>query len=169
MAKIIFYEEVRRMFNYCPETGLLSYKHKRGQGSKSKAGDAAGRVDESGVKNSIRLYLRVWIGKPVWNAYVHRIIWVWMTGQQPEEIDHIDGDGLNNKWRNLRSVPHSVNGKNQKLHATNTSGTAGVTQRKDNGRWRARIVVNGKMINLGTFIDKQQAIDARKEAQTSFY
>lgn len=88
-----------------------------------------------------------------------------MTGEQPDDIDHIDGDGLNNKWSNLRSVSHNLNGKNQKMHTTNTSGVSGVYYRKDSGRWRAKIMVDNKQINLGTFKNKDDAIAARKEAE----
>lgn len=88
-----------------------------------------------------------------------------MTGEQPINIDHIDGNGLNNKWSNLRSVSHSVNGKNQKKHKTNTSGVSGVYYRKDSNRWRARIMVDDKAISLGTFKNKDDAIAARKEAE----
>ncbi len=92
-----------------------------------------------------------------------------MTKEQPKEIDHIDGNGLNNKWSNLRSVSHSINAKNQKKHKNNTSGNSGVTFRKDSNKWRARIMVNDKSISLGTFLKKEDALSARIEAENKYY
>ena len=117
-------------------------------------------------KDGAKLYLRTTFGGKY--VYVHRMIWVYMTGEQPDVIDHIDGNSLNNKWCNLRNVTQAVNMKNQKIHVTNTSGSSGVTYRKDSDKWRARIMVNGTMKSLGTFKDKQTAIDARREAEINY-
>lgn len=160
MKKHIDYKLVRSRFHYDPETGVLTRK---------ESGAIAGSVDGSGP-NSDRPYKRasIYCNKKNFIAYVHRIIWVWMTGQQPDNIDHIDGNGLNNKWSNLRSVPHKVNCKNQKIHTTNTSGISGVTKR-DNGKWRARIMVDGNMIDLGTFAEKESAVKARKQGEQKYF
>jgi hypothetical protein len=148
----------RKSFSYSKETGEL----KRITGRISKTGKV-GTVDASGVKSSVKLYLRVYFdGKLV---YAHRLIWAIVAGEQAKDVDHIDRDGLNNKWANLRSVSHSVNGRNQKMHSTNTSGSSGVSYRKDSNKWRARIMVDGAEKNLGTFKDKQAAIAARREAE----
>ena len=76
---------------------------------------------------------------------------------------------MNNRWENIRSVSHSINGKNQKVHKTNTSGTSGITYRKDSGRWRSRIMVNGAMINLGSYENKEEAINARRQAEIKYW
>lgn len=157
MKTQIDYNLVKMKFNYDPQTGVLTRK---------STGMEAGYVDKSGSHGQ-KLYKRTSIRYGVL-PYVHRIIWVWMTGEQPETIDHIDGNGLNNKWSNLRSVPFRINGKNQKMHSTNTSGFSGVTQRKENGRWRARIAVDGKMIDLGTYTNKQDAVNARRKAEKEY-
>ena len=163
MAIYLDPELVRDQFNYDKITGILVLKINRGMGDRFKAGDKIGTLHECGPKNSKKHYLRVgFIGVYV---YIHRLIYVHVTGEQPDCIDHIDGNGLNNKWDNLRSVSHSINGKNQKIHTTNTSGTSGVTYRKDSDRWRARIMVDDKSISLGTFKEKSEAIQARKEAE----
>lgn len=100
------------------------------------------------------------------HARAHRVIWVWMTGKWPErEIDHIDGDGLNNRWANLRDVAHHVNGQNSRLPSDNTSGVVGVSQMRD-GRWQAYINRDRKRVNLGAFKTKNAAIAARRNAET---
>ena len=57
---------------------------------------------------------------------IHRIIFKMFYGYDPDLIDHIDGNTLNNKPENLRSVPPSVNSKNKSLSSKNTSGVNGV-------------------------------------------
>ena len=56
----------------------------------------------------------------------HRLIFLWHNGWVPFEIDHIDGDPLNNKIENLRVATHSQNGANTARRADNTSGEKGV-------------------------------------------
>lgn len=167
MPKFIDSEIVRSLFEYSAATGVLTLKKSRGMGLRYKAGSSVGSLHECGTKRSKKHYLRTMINGSY--IYVHRIIWVIMTREQPLDIDHIDGDGLNNKWENLRSVHHSVNGKNQKTHSTNTSGISGITYRKDSGKWRARITVDDKSISIGTYRDKQDAIQARKEAEIKYW
>jgi hypothetical protein len=43
----------------------------------------------------------------------HRVIWKLMTGEEANEIDHIDGNRGNNTWNNLRSVTTSINRRNK--------------------------------------------------------
>jgi len=56
----------------------------------------------------------------------HRLIFLWHNGWVPFEIDHIDGNPLNNKIENLRVATHSQNGANTARRADNTSGEKGV-------------------------------------------
>lgn len=170
-------EKVRKLFSYCPSTGIIKFNERPREDFNSlraykswnsqNAGRVTGFVTETGSKNSKKYYLKAYMG--CIRYYVHRLIWVYMTGQQPDEIDHIDGNEQNNVWSNLRSVPHRTNGKNQRLHNTNTSGSSGVTYRKDSMRWRARIMVNDKQINLGSFINKNDAINARIKAEQEYW
>ena len=167
MAKLLDVNEIRCDFDYSPETGKLTARKPRGKWGRYKVGTEVGWVHKCGAKTSEKLYLRVNYKGSV--VYVHRIIWVLMTGVQPETIDHIDGNGLNNKWSNLRNVHHRINGKNQKLHTTNTSGTSGVCYRSDSKKWRSRIMVDDRMISLGTFETKDEAISIRKKAEKDLW
>lgn len=163
MPKFIDHDKATKNFEYDEKTGILYAKIPKGT---RKAGDVVGGIHECGSKLSKKYYLRARFDGAF--VYIHRIIYVIKTGKQPETIDHIDGNGLNNKWENLRSVPHRLNGKNQQKHKTNTSGTTGVCYRKDSGKWRARIMVDDKMINLGSFKNKEDAISARAEAELKY-
>lgn len=64
-------------------------------------------------------------------------------------VDHINGDGLDNRRCNLRESTHALNMRNKRLYRNNTSGFKGVTRR--NGRWRACITCNGRRVRLGSF------------------
>lgn len=102
----------------------------------------------------------------------HRLIWFYMTGEHPTgEIDHIDGDRLNNKWNNLREVAAFENARNQGERKDNTSGCRGVTYRK-NGyglkRWVARISHKGTRHLLGYFHTREEAVKARKQAEIDY-
>jgi hypothetical protein len=93
----------------------------------------------------------------------HRVAWSLHYGREPELfIDHIDGNGLNNRISNLRSVSHIQNMKNQKLRETNTSGVCGVSwsNGRKNGFWVARI---GNK-HIGCYSKFEDAVKARHEA-----
>lgn len=62
------------------------------------------------------------------NYETHRVIWELMVGKIPDgmQIDHIDGNGLNNKLSNLRVVDNTINSRNQRMRSHNTSGVNGV-------------------------------------------
>ena len=95
----------------------------------------------------------------------HRVIWKIMTGEDPEVIDHVNGDRADNRWDNLRSGTHADNRKNSARHGRNTSGMTGVTWTPKVRRWRALISVGGKRQHLGYFEDFQRACEAREDAK----
>lgn len=101
----------------------------------------------------------------------HRLIWVLVYGRWPAdgmEIDHIDGDGSNNKLSNLREVPHVDNQKNQRRMSTNTSGCTGVSWRKERQRWSAKMYKGKSTIYLGLFKTFEEAVAARKAAEIRY-
>jgi len=90
-------------------------------------------------------------------------------GPIPEgfEVDHIDHNGLHNLLDNFRLIPFLENSHNRSMMKSNTSGVTGIHLRK-NGKWRARIGLRGRKIDLGTFDSKLEAIKARKEAKIKY-
>jgi hypothetical protein len=84
----------------------------------------------------------------------HRLIWKWMTGEEPKEIDHKDGDPSNNAWANLRDVTHQQNTWNSRGQ---TNHAKGIHYRRDRGYWHAEIKINGKTVSLGNFTTEQEA------------
>ena len=94
----------------------------------------------------------------------HVIAYVLHNGRFPKgDIDHVDGNGLNNRGANLRDVSKRVNLCNAKLYANNMSGVKGVTPiKRCPGMWRADATVNGKPHNLYYGDDFFLAVCARK-------
>lgn len=85
---------------------------------------------------------------------LHRLL---MSEPQGLEIDHRDGNGLNNRRKNLRSATHSENTYNRRVNKNNTSGLKGVYWYKRAQKWMARIGVNGNREYLGLFETPEEA------------
>jgi HNH endonuclease len=77
---------------------------------------------------------------------MHRVLLGDPVGMQ---IDHRDGNGLNNTESNLRIATPTQNQCNRGKTKANTSGFKGVTKFK--GKWKAQIQVNKKLLYLGLF------------------
>lgn len=98
---------------------------------------------------------------------MHRLIIGAQTGVQ---VDHKDGDGLNNRRSNLRLATYEQNMRNKGLTAANTSGLKGVHQIKSSGRWRSIIRIGGgKRVSLGVFPTKEEAYIAYAEAAVRYH
>ena len=105
------------------------------------------------------------LGKDIQTNQNVRMHWL-LVGKY---YDHINRNPLDNRRVNLRKATHSENMKNQSMHKNNTSGITGVGWQKNMGKWSARIMVDYKMIYLGYFINKEDAIYARLKAEAKYY
>ena len=147
---MITQEELKQHLHYDPETGDFTWISTR----KSKPyliGQPAGANARS---DSPRIVIRV-LNK---SYQAHRLAWLYMTGEHPSDtIDHIDGNGLNNKWSNLRAATKYENATNLGLKCTNTSGYPGVTWAKKNKNWMAMISIKRHATYLGAFTDIEEA------------
>jgi hypothetical protein len=101
---------------------------------------------------------------------MHRML---LRPYKDEEVDHINGDGLDNRRVNLRTCTHSENMRNRKRLITNTSGYTGVSYSSDmkrKKRWLAQIRVGGgKRIHLGRFYTKEEAAVTYDEAAKKYH
>jgi hypothetical protein len=90
-------------------------------------------------------------------TYLHRFL---MQPPDGMEVDHINGDPLDNRRANLRVVTHGENLRNQKLRTDSKSGFKGVSFDKDRGTWYA--YVNSKKARkfLGRFATALEAAHA---------
>ena len=97
---------------------------------------------------------------------MHRKI---MKAPKGMEVDHINGDGLDNRRNNLRTCSHSQNIMNSKMRIDNTNGYKGIRYHKQNKKWQARIKKNKKDNHLGYFTTPQEAALAYNEAAKKFF
>lgn len=97
----------------------------------------------------------------------HRAAFVMAFGRWPsDQVDHIDGDFLNNRPENLRDVSAQENQRNATRRVDNKSGVPGVSQRTASGKYTAMIKDKGRTIYLGTFAKFEDAVAARKAAES---
>jgi len=157
--KAAFKVALHSLFSYNPETGILTRKIKVKWVKKNQnVGDAVGGIhpQKYGVE-----YLRIRVLGSFYT--VHRLAYIMSHTEWPNQIDHIDGDGLNNRILNLRSVNTQGNARNRKRISTNTTGVTGVYKAKD-GKFYSQIKINGKSTHIGVFNNIHDAEIARKSA-----
>ena len=100
---------------------------------------------------------------------VHRLIFLMVTGSFPRgEGDHINGNRLDNPWKNLRDVSHFTGMRNTGIRITNKSGIVGVSWDAHNKKWRACIKHRGIQHCLGRFVEKTDATRVRRAAERRF-
>jgi hypothetical protein len=92
---------------------------------------------------------------------MHRVIFDAPGGMH---IDHIDGDGLNNRRSNLRLASREGNMRNVGKTASNTSGYKGVHWCEGAKKWRCQIRTDGGRISLGLFDTPEAAYEAYRSA-----
>ncbi len=143
--------EFKRYVSYDPETG--EFVRVDGSRAGCKHTDLSGKT-----------YIYMRIKRKKYRA--HRIAWLFITGKMPEhQIDHINGDGTDNRAVNLREVNRVDNCKNRRKPSNNTTGVVGVYKHRPTGGWQAQIRVNYQLKNLGVFREFDKAVDARKQAE----
>lgn len=100
---------------------------------------------------------------------MHRLI---VNASKDKEVDHINGNPLDNRKTNLRLVTSQQNKWNQKTKTNNTSGFKGVSLFKDRFRskpWRAYIVIDNKQKSLGVYESKLEAARAYNEGAKKYF
>lgn len=123
------------------------------------AGKPAGHVGYDG-------YITICIDYAAYKA--HRLIWLLAYGEPvPLTLDHIDGNGINNRLENIRAATVSQNSANRKIATNNTTGIKGVYYDKRYDKYFARIKINGKTTYLGSFRTLEEATITRNRAHTN--
>ena len=159
MKELPSQEKLKEYLAYNPETGEMSWIK---------------RLSKQGTQT---------VGKPIYhprsnyttifwhyNIYpMHRVIYKWMTGEEPNIIDHINRNKKDNRWCNLRNCTQSQNGAN--VVRVNKWGATGVSlvNIASGRRWRARICVDSKKIELGFFVCPLLACMERLRANKKYF
>lgn len=145
------------VLSYDPVSGVLTWKvTRKGRGcvAGSEAGTLARRKDTA--------YRTVTVNRK--KHYAHRVIWELVHGPLDASlhIDHIDGNGCNNRLTNLRATDRIGNHRNTRLSDSNSTGIMGVACR---GRGGYEIALSGKY--LGYTKDFFEACCIRKAAESA--
>jgi hypothetical protein len=153
-------EELHEILDYDKETGIFRWRERKQR--RRKNGIAGSAVSP----NKNNYYIEIGFDGDI--HYAHRLAWLYIHDHPiPDIIDHIDGNGLNNRIDNLRACTHTQNFRNREAISTNSSGVLGVYRKGK--KWQASIGMNGKKINLGTFYNIEDAIQARLQAEKDLW
>jgi len=150
----------RKLFSYNPDTGQV---HRLIGVHGGKRGQRAGSL------STMKCRYKYWRITVDYQGYIlARVIWFMQTGKWPDEIDHINGDPTDNRWCNLRDVPHTENQKNLRVSKNNNGGIIGVYWNKDRKKWHSRITVKDKTVILYYGNDFLEACCLRKSAEIKY-
>lgn len=145
-------EHVREGLSYDALTGQFRWAR---PGPKVTVGSIAGTV--------IRGYCMIHFRGVDYHA--HRLAWLYVHGSWPSgDVDHRNGNRLDNRIENLREATRSQNCANMGVARHNSSGFKGVSYNRLTGRWHAYISHEGRRHHLGLFGTVEAAAAAYDEA-----
>lgn len=144
---MITQERLKELLHYDPDTGVFTWRVRRGSTS---AGTFAGAKAK---------YLNIGIDGITYTG--HRLAFLYMMGYMPEVVDHRDLDKHNNAWLNLREGTNSKNQANRNVSVRNRLGVKGVSR---NGRgYYAQLSKDGKKYYSKTYHTLELAAQAYAE------
>lgn len=152
-------EPYKNRLAYDPETGIMTWRDSESpRFNKMFSGKRAGFIHTE--KKSGKCYWKIIIKGVCSMLPQHRIAFAMMTGRWPRYIDHINGNGMDNRWDNLREVGVGVNNRNTALRKENTTGIPGVQLRGNS--YRVMSKKEGRNVSLGTYSNIFDAACAKK-------
>jgi hypothetical protein len=167
VKKEITTELVRELLNYDQDTGVFTWRSRDRVWFKREkdfkrfhslyAGAVAGTVKKKATGYP-QVQLKV-LGK---DYLAHRLAFIYMGEALPEQVDHLNRDSLDNRWKNLTASSQEQNMKNMSMKLNNTSGVTSVYWHKPSGKWLAQSQVAGRRKHLGLFTDLAEASEVVK-------
>jgi len=149
-------EYLREVLDYDRQTGTFRWRVRHGH---ALAGSVAGGVCQDG-------YRRIGINRQC--HLEHRLAWLHIHGMWPTaQVDHINGNTLDNSILNLRLASNAQNQMNRR--PSNRHGFKGITFNRTEQKWRAQIALGGKKITLGRFDTPEAAHDAYRNAAARLF
>ena len=158
-------KRLRSLLDYDKASGVFTWKVARGRVA---AGAKAGTPFPG--KNGHRR-VRIFVDNRPHLA--HRLAWLWMKGEDrdtmrivPEQIDHRDTDGANNRWRNLRAATQAQNQRNTCARSHNHSGHKWVrTKFYQSGRVAYQAVIGAEVFGCFATPEAAHAVARAKARQ----
>jgi len=155
---MISQSELQKLFKYNKETGDFIRKVKTAIAT--SVGEKAGYKNKQG-------YVQMRIQGKTYQA--HALAWLYMFGEIPTLIDHIDGNRSNNAITNLRIADRSINGFNREKKSESSSVFKGVLWSKRLQKWFVQIKVDGKQKYCGSYSSIEEAIRVAKEMRRQYH
>lgn len=143
---------LKEQLRYEPDTGRFVWLVSR---PGVKAGTRAGNKKPNG-------YWQITIDRK--NYAAARLAWLYVHGELPETIDHINCNPSDNRIVNLRPATYAQQAGNKRIFRNNTSGYKGVTYDRGRGHWKAYIYIGSRRKHLGVFDDPVEASRAYEAA-----
>jgi hypothetical protein len=167
---------LRQLIDYDPETGALVWRVRDVSFFTDGERSALGAMNAWNARHAGKPALKAkmssgyFMGRIFGRKYLaHRVSWAIYSGEWPErQIDHINGNRLDNRIANLRCATNQENSKNRAIGINNTSGTIGVYWSINRSNWFAEIYTNGNKKRIGYFKSKDEAIQARAKANLEY-
>lgn len=154
-------ERLRALLRYEPTTGVFTWLSKTGT---KRAGSVAGNPHAG---DTGKVYIRIQVDRKLYRA--QRLAWLYMQGVWPSgEVDHKNGDSIDNRWENLRDGDHFANMQNQRrAHSNSRTGLLGCNPH--GAKYRAQIWHGGRNIHLGLFATAELAHAAYTAAKRNLH
>jgi len=164
---MITQQELKSVLDYDSNNGVFTWMSRKDRSNSWNARYGCKRAGCVKRLNSGIEYEVIRFNKKVY--YSHRLAWLYMFGQVcDKQIDHIDGNGLNNSISNIRKIDQADNKRNRRLGINNKTGFFGVYFSKDMGKWYAQITIDRVVKHLGVFCSKSDAVIARVAAEKEY-
>jgi hypothetical protein len=160
-------EYLEQCLDYDKLSGLLFWKNRPREHFDSERWFKSWHTKYAG-KQACKLsfgdeYRKIYLDKERFLA--HRVVYKMETGQDPEYIDHENGNTLDNSFKNLKNVSHPDNMQNKKKYSSNSSGYTGIYWEASKNTWLARIYKDGVKYYIGRYKNLNDAVSARQAAE----
>ena len=157
--------EIKRFLNYDPITGVFTWIANTSP-RQHRIGQVAGNLDINSGYRTVSVCNKKY--------YEHRLAWLFIHGEWPEEVDHINRNRSDNRICNLREVDRVKQMQNLPVRSDSTTGMTGVSISKRQAElgkphWHAYIWVDRKRKHLGYHATFDEAAKARQEAEKVYF
>ena len=160
--KDITQKRLKEVLHYDPDKGVFIWI-KVSKYHREKMFKQAGGIqrDRQG-----RPHITIGIDGKLYQA--HRLAFLYILGYFPETVDHMNGNPLDNRFSNLREVSSAENRENHAKRKKKSGLPLGV-KKKSKTRYVARITINGKTLELGSFCSPEAASQAYLKAKRKYH